>query len=106
MDARMAAVIGHGAEVLLKNFQVDDHAGRRQIFFMEVLEIAPDDPSLDLVVAARRTGGKRRRTGRDTAGGDGTEKTSARSHNEILSQARGNRLGYTSIFHFFSGQPK
>ena len=51
MDARRAAVVGHGPQVFLEDLQVDDHAGRGEIFFIEMLKIAAGHARLDFIGA-------------------------------------------------------
>ncbi len=85
MNAGGATVIGHGPKVFLEDLLIDNHARRREIFFMKILEITARQPRLDFVVAVRVASGKRRGGCRDTASGGGAKKTSTRSHMKILS---------------------
>jgi len=84
VDPARAAVIGHGPKILFEDLQIDDHARCREVFFVQVFEIAARDARFNFVVAIRAAGGKRRGGCRDAASGGSTQKTSAGSHMEHL----------------------
>ena len=86
IDTGFAAMIGHGAKILLEDLQVDYHAGCRKILFMEVLEIAADNFRFDFVVAVGRAAERPRGGCEDAACSSGAEKASTRCHGGILPQ--------------------
>src|SRR5260370_42490428 len=86
INAWLAAMVGHSAKILLEDLQVDYHARRRKILFMEVLEIAADNFRFDFVVAVGRAAEGPRGGCEDAAGSGGAEKASTRCHSEILPQ--------------------
>jgi hypothetical protein len=55
MDTRLTAVMRHDSQVALKDIPIDNHAGRREIFFGEVFQVMPGDTALDLGIVIGRT---------------------------------------------------
>jgi hypothetical protein len=55
MDSRLTAVIRHYPQVALKGILIDNHAGRREIFFGEVFQVMAGDTALDPGIVISRT---------------------------------------------------
>src|ERR1700682_5257955 len=77
-------MIGHGPKILLEDLQVDYHARRRKILFVEVLEIAAHHSRLDFVVAVGGAAEGPRGGCENAAGSGGAEKASTRCHSAIV----------------------
>src|SRR5580704_14278912 len=92
VNAGFVAVIGHGPKILLEDLQVDHHARRRKILFVQVLEIAADNFRFDFIVAVSRAAERPRGGCEDTACSSGAEKASTRCHSEMLPQMGRSRM--------------
>src|SRR5438067_895015 len=94
MDPGIAAMIRHGQQVFLEDLLIHDHARRRQVFFVEVLEIAAGNLRLEFFVAG---GGEQRPRGKSgvTTSSGYLEEASSRMHRKMLPHLRPDWLART-----------